>query len=424
LIAGRELKRRIKVAARHLISGRESVLFEDEYVQFSLDEFKPIPSANEGLKRLNVVTPTLSSRSAFGGVATLIELPLRVFLSGLNAEGWKIRFICSEALPREDDNIALKYMNRLGVSADCVEMVCLKPYASPIEVSTRDVFLGSLWFHFFAARPLLEFQAKVRGGKRVPYVSLMQDYEASFSPWSSAFLLAQSMYDWDWPMIHLFNSAELRNYYLALGHVVRSSVTFEPTMNSFMAANLKSTPPRRKSRKIMFYGRPTARRNCFFLAREALDEWSVRYENASAWEVVSVGQAYDSFKLRGGGNVKVLGKLSLDQYCDELRTTAVGLSLMASPHPSYPPLEMAHFGAITLTNSFFCKNLATWHENIVSLDVGHPEVISGALIDACRRYDENPETGLHQRSLKPAYLEGFDQKCLTDAAKLVLSAFD
>ena len=41
--------------------------------------------------------------------------------------------------------------------------------------------------------------------------------------------------------------------------------------------------------------------------------------------------------------------------------SAIGISLMVSPHPSYPPLEMAHLGMLVLTNGFGAKDLSTWH---------------------------------------------------------------
>ena len=46
------------------------------------------------------------------------------------------------------------------------------------------------------------------------------------------------------------------------------------------------------------------------------------------------------------------GKLSLQAYGALLNQCAIGISLMLSPHPSYPPLEMAHSGILTITNSF------------------------------------------------------------------------
>ena len=41
---------------------------------------------------------------------------------------------------------------------------------------------------------------------------------------------------------------------------------------------------------------------------------------------------------------------------------------MVSPHPSYPPLEMATFGMKVLTNSFVTKNISDFNENIKSIE--------------------------------------------------------
>ena len=89
----------------------------------------------------------------------------------------------------------------------------------------------------------LEFQKGLRGGRAVPYVGLFQDYEASFYPWSSAALLARAMYDTDWPMVHLFNSAELADFYVRQGHAVDRQFIFEPVMNGSLRKALTETPP-------------------------------------------------------------------------------------------------------------------------------------------------------------------------------------
>ena len=66
--------------------------------------------------------------------------------------------------------------------------------------------------------------------------------------------------------------------------------------------------------------------------------------------------------------MRSIGKLDLDAYAALLRESAIGISLMVSPHPSYPPLEMAHLGMLVLTNRFAAKDLATWHPNITAVD--------------------------------------------------------
>ena len=76
---------------------------------------------------------------------------------------------------------------------------------------------------------------------------------------------------------------------------------------------------------------------------------------------------------------EILGKLSLEDYSALLSRASVGLSLMLSPHPSYPPLEMAYAGVRTITNNYECKNLSRRSPLIDTIDVITPEEIAKAL---------------------------------------------
>lgn len=410
-----ETKRRVKRAAKVLLQGERGGEFFEFVPQILAARADPDGSFN----RLNIVTPTLSSRKAFGGVMTLIDLPLQAFRAGLAPQGWRARILCFGPKPEDAENVALKILKRLQIDPALVDIEYGCSKARPLPVSVRDVFLGSLWYHFPRIRPLLEFQKDLNGGVAIPYVGMFQDYEASFFNWSSGTLLARAMYDTDWPMVHIFNSTELADFYRLQGHQVGRQFVFEPVMNASLRRTLMETPPAAKDRQIIFYGRPQTPRNCFYLAQAALNEWSVTFPNARQWKVVSVGESIPDFTLRNGSRVEVKGKLTLEDYSDQLRRSAVGLSLMASPHPSYPPLEMAHFGAITITNSFTCKNLSGWHQNIVSLDRASPQEIAAALARACRAFEEDPEVGLRGKTLKPAYLEDYDPDSILDCADLI-----
>ena len=47
----------------------------------------------------------------------------------------------------------------------------------------------------------------------------------------------------------------------------------------------------------------------------------------------------------------------------------LGLSLMATPHPSYPPLDLAAAGAVVVTNTFSIKtSLECYSSNIICAD--------------------------------------------------------
>jgi hypothetical protein len=73
-------------------------------------------------------------------------------------------------------------------------------------------------------------------------------------------------------------------------------------------------------------------------------------DDGIAWEAVSAGEAHPDIALPGGAFVRCLGTLDWAGYFQLLAATDVGLTLMHSPHPSHPPLEVAVSGAIAVTN--------------------------------------------------------------------------
>jgi hypothetical protein len=55
---------------------------------------------------------------------------------------------------------------------------------------------------------------------------------------------------------------------------------------------------------------------------------------------------------------------------------------MASPHPSYPPLEMATAGCITISNNYENKDMGLRADNVISLKKVTPEGLARALDEA------------------------------------------
>ena len=88
-----------------------------------------------------------------------------------------------------------------------------------------------------------------------------------------------------------------------------------------------------------------------------------------------------------------------------LSESSIGLSLMVSPHPSFPPLEMVHFGIMTITNRFANKDLSLFHDNFISIDDVRPESIADQLVTLCRRFESDPASGYRGESRMPHYLD-------------------
>ena len=141
---------------------------------------------------------------------------------------------------------------------------------------------------------------------------------------------------------------------------------------------------------MLIYGRPSVERNCFPALVRGLKRWVREYPEFADWEVISAGVPHDPVDLGGGRKLTSVGKLSLDEYAQMLLSCSAGVSLMASPHPSYPPLEMAHFGLRTVTNNYFAKDLTAFHPNILSLRSIAETELAATLAEACRQAARPP----------------------------------
>ena len=179
---------------------------------------------------------------------------------------------------------------------------------------------------------------------------------------------------------------------------------FEPQLNSSLKKILERAP-QKKERRILVYGRPAVARNCYPAIEKGVRAWASRYPEYANWKVLSAGLSHPPFELIPGRVMRSVGKLSMEQYGELLLTSAAGLSLMSSPHPSYPPLEMAHYGLWTVTNDYTNKDLTQSHENIISISNIAPEAVADALAQACRNFESDPQSGWRGKTLRPTFLD-------------------
>lgn len=101
--------------------------------------------------------------------------------------------------------------------------------------------------------------------------------------------------------------------------------------------------------RVVFYGRPENPRNCFSIGIEVLKE--LKQSLGPRVEILSVGAEWDPKDFGADGAVKNLGLLkSLKEVADLYRSCDIGLVFMATPHPSYQPLEYMACGCVTATN--------------------------------------------------------------------------
>lgn len=345
--------------------------------------------------RLNLVLTTVEPGSTFGGISTALQLHAAL----VREAGCASRIITLKALSPDIGEV-VGHGRIAARRGDEPSLVSAATDPSELAVGPRDVFVATHWTTADAVARIRDWQREAFGEapRHVGYV--IQDFEPGFFPFSAEYLMALETYKRVDSTIAMFNTSQLRNFFHAQGLTFDHEHEFEPRIPEALRAARASAPHRQ--RRLVVYGRPETPRNAFPLIVGGLRAWHQSDPQAGRWECVSAGQPHGPIDL-GGRLLTSLGKLDLPRYADLLRNSAVGLSLMVSPHPSYPPLEMAHMGMLVVTNGFGGKDMSTWHENITTLDGASEEAVALALAEACSRFDADPSIGDQGTSHYPQY---------------------
>jgi hypothetical protein len=357
-----------------------------------------VPSSRSGY-RLNLVVPTLAAARTFGGIRTAIELfetigggvaERRIVSVGRNRSGADAVVPAYSPVTAGED------------SADPLQLVVLDRPGAPLAIRPDDVFVATYWTTAELVGRIRGWQAATFGRAPDHSAYVIQDFEPGFFPWSAQWLLARATYEAAAETIAVFNTSLLQEHFHASGIRFDHEFAFEPRLLPALRTAMAS-PAARRSRTIVVYGRPGIPRNAFPAIVDGMRAWRASDPNARDWTVISVGEAHPDVDIGGGVALRSIGKLDLDAYAALLRGSAIGVSLMVSPHPSYPPLEMAHLGMLVLTNGFGAKDLSTWHTNIRSVADVSAETLAAELSALCRRFEADPEVGARGRSSRPDY---------------------
>lgn len=318
--------------------------------------------------RVNILVPTLNPSEVFAGIATAIDMGL-----GLAKRGIPIRFISTDLpIMTKTGSHAFLMGRSQGLSNADIEIFC----GVTDEVmfsSPQDRFVASAWWTAHVITHILDRGAFEHG----QFHYLLQDFEPNFYPWGPEY--ADAMASYRMAFIPIFNTTFLRQYFLELGFAfaTQAALTFHPAID---VAHYNGSRPDRSGapKRLALYGRPEVARNMFDTAVEALDLFTTQHGlSATDIELVSVGLQHDPITLSNGLKIVSQGKLPFEQYPDFLRNTDYGLSLMYSPHPSHPPIEMAAAGVRVVTNIFESRDLADLVPTIITTQASAPDLAQG-----------------------------------------------
>ena len=133
-------------------------------------------------------------------------------------------------------------------------------------------------------------------------------------------------------------------------------------------------------RSFIFYARPKNFRNLYYRGLEAVAAAiEAGYLDPERWDLYFIGRDLEPVSLPGGVRPKLIENLGWHDYQQLLRRMDLGLSLMASPHSSYPPLDLAAAGAVVVTNTFgrYKRSLDQYSANIICADPDLASLVTG-----------------------------------------------
>ncbi len=324
---------------------------------------------------VNIVMQDISQHMSAG--------PLSILYFGrfLLKSGYHVRLLIISGKTAEELQDTLRCQNDdiTGISGRFeVEAIRLRE-SSEIRVNPGDMSVATMFNTAYAASAI---QKRCRNKK---FIYFIQDDEREFFPSSSLRCAAGQSYALD--CCPLFSTKILAQHFLAedIGQLRSRKV---PVMWQGCPANYRLPPfeefSRRTKKRFVFYARPKNPRNCYdfamYLIIRAVEEGLFD----GGWEFYGIGYPEPcDLGLPGGRTLHMLPNMPLDRYMDSLCTYDVALSLMATPHPSMPPVDLSLSGCVVVTNTY--KNKTSGVLSEISHNIISAPLLVEPLLDALRK---------------------------------------
>ena len=335
---------------------------------------------------INVILPSLQTKHMSGGPNTAL-----LFAAMLAERGERVRLIACDAPARGEEAALYPHMDNLlqrPVQRDKIELVDAFDRTQPTLIGVNDLFFATAWWTAHMAR------YAVNKTLHKTFIYLIQDFEPILHEGST--FQARALETYGFAHIPLINTRLLLDHLLKEGagryadpEFAQQSLVFEPALDrNYYFPDLDKTS-RNGKKVLLFYARPTvARRNLFEIGlvalRQAIASGAIDNEN---WEVWAMGENLQPVALGHGMYLKALPWMDYQDYAKRVRTADLMLSLMLSPHPSYPPIEMAASGKLVVTNSYSVKTADRMRAFCPNIIVAEPtaESVSKAIQNAAGR---------------------------------------
>lgn len=352
-----------------VVPAQGSVPSAEELLRKRFPALAPLPvySVPRTRPRINLITDNINAGSLYGGVGTSLifmmllaerlSCDLRIITRHARANETNFKHIAELIGARNLTNIEFKLCPEASTQVD-------------LDVGEKELFITTSWWTTW---PTLQ----AVGASRVAYI-LQEDERMFYSLGDDRLRCSELLANPD--LFFLVNSRRLFDWLGSgdLPNVARNGTTFEPAFPEELFY-YQPRPQQSAKSRLMFYARPNNARNLFYLGVEALEQSLVTGAlDPERWELHLVGKDIPEFTFSSPVEVHRHENLSWRAYAELVRSMDLGLSLMYTPHPSYPPLDLAASGAVVVTNRFGSKqDLDEYSKNILCVEPSVDELVRG-----------------------------------------------
>ena len=330
-------------------------VYSTETLHLRLNRIYDLPDVKVDPRRprtINVLVPAFAFQSMSAGFFGVFQVA-----RFLKACGYNVRCVFFDNFYYNEAEFREKLLEYPGLEAlfDEIEMDYIGERKQPLLVSAADMCVATVWYSAHFANKIMNSL----GGR--PFIYLIQDYEASFFAGSSLSTQAENSYELNYHA--LYSTKSLMDFCVSRG-IDKSAKNGNARQyfNNACSANLVTREQfmrvngSKAKRDFVYYARPGVSRNMFELAALSLGEACKQgVFSPEGWNFWSVGLGEVQVQLGNGIEILQLPRMTLKQYADNIGNFDLGLSLMASPHPSLLPMDLAGSGCICVTNTYATK---------------------------------------------------------------------
>jgi hypothetical protein len=320
-------------------------------------------------RRVNIVTDSIGAGSLFGGVGT--ALIFAALLAKKTNAQLRIITRTERAKPENVDHVLSLYGIKLKHEIQ-FKFAAFYDERYELDIVKDDLFITTSWWTTAATLPSVP-------NDKIIY--LLQEDERMFYPFGDDRFKCEEILR-NCSIRFLINTKLLFDHLAqgGLDNIAKQAMWFDP------AFPVQIYHPRRnkrsEKRRFFFYTRPNNPRNLFYLGIEVIEKAVIEQViDLDTWEICLVGKDIPNLTFGDGYAPTTYENLTWSEYAELIGTIDLGLSLMYTPHPSYPPLDLVASGAVAVTNRYANKrDLSGYSENLICADLNRD-----ALVNALRQ---------------------------------------